>query len=86
MGLTVPEVLVNGNHKEIKKWQDEQKILETKKEGFLVAARVLDACGLLDTLGKIQDEKYEKLYRQGLIPDYDATKNSWVFPAASGHQ
>ena len=31
MGLTVPEVLVNGNHKEIKKWQDEQKVLETKK-------------------------------------------------------
>lgn len=31
MGLTVPDVLVNGNHKEIKKWQDEQKILETKK-------------------------------------------------------
>ena len=62
------------------------KILETKKEGFLVAARVLDACGLLDTLGKIQDEKYEKLYRQGLIPDYDATKNSWVFHGASGYQ
>ena len=31
MGLTVPEVLVNGNHKEIEKWKAEQKILETKK-------------------------------------------------------
>lgn len=31
MGLSVPEVLLNGNHKEIEKWKSEQKILETKK-------------------------------------------------------
>ena len=31
MGLSVPEVLVNGNHKEIEKWKQEQKIVETKK-------------------------------------------------------
>ena len=31
MGLKVPEVLLNGNHKEIEKWKAEQKILETKK-------------------------------------------------------
>lgn len=31
MGLSVPEVLINGNHKEIAKWKEEQKILETKK-------------------------------------------------------
>ena len=31
MGLTVPEVLLNGNHKEIEKWKEEQKLLETKK-------------------------------------------------------
>ena len=31
MGLSVPEVLLNGNHKEIEKWKAEQKILETKK-------------------------------------------------------
>ena len=31
MGLTVPEVLLNGNHKEIEKWKVEQKFLETKK-------------------------------------------------------
>ena len=61
-------------------------ILERQENGFLVAARVLDACGLLDTLNKIQDERYDKLYRQGLIPDYDATKNSWVFHGASGYQ
>lgn len=31
MGLSVPEVLLNGNHKEIEKWKQEQKLLETKK-------------------------------------------------------
>ncbi len=31
MGLSVPEVLINGNHKEIEKWKAEQKIIETKK-------------------------------------------------------
>ena len=31
MGLTVPEVLLNGNHKEIEKWKQEQKLIETKK-------------------------------------------------------
>lgn len=30
-GLEVPEVLVNGNHKEIAKWREEQKIEQTKK-------------------------------------------------------
>lgn len=31
MGLPVPEVLLNGNHKEIEKWKNEQRLLETKK-------------------------------------------------------
>jgi len=31
MGLSVPEVLLNGNHKEIEKWKQDQKIVETKK-------------------------------------------------------
>lgn len=31
MGLKVPDVLISGNHKEIEKWKQEQKILETKK-------------------------------------------------------
>lgn len=31
MGLSVPDVLLNGNHKEIEKWKTEQKIIETKK-------------------------------------------------------
>ena len=31
MGLSVPEVLIGGNHKEIEKWKSEQKMEETKK-------------------------------------------------------
>lgn len=31
MGLSVPDVLLNGNHKEIEKWKSEQRIIETKK-------------------------------------------------------
>lgn len=31
MGLKVPDVLISGKHKEIEKWKNEQKILETKK-------------------------------------------------------
>lgn len=31
MGLSVPDVLLNGNHKEIEKWKHEQKVVETKK-------------------------------------------------------
>jgi tRNA (guanine37-N1)-methyltransferase len=31
MGLSVPEVLLNGNHKEIEKWKQEKKLEETKK-------------------------------------------------------
>lgn len=31
MGLKVPEVLLSGNHKEIEKWKQEQRILQTKK-------------------------------------------------------
>jgi tRNA (guanine37-N1)-methyltransferase len=31
MGLSVPEVLLNGNHKEIEKWKREKQLEETKK-------------------------------------------------------
>lgn len=31
MGLTVPQVLLDGNHAEIKKWRENQKIMQTKK-------------------------------------------------------
>ena len=46
-----------------------QEMLDTKKEGFLVMAKAIQACGLMDTLSKIRDEVYENLYLRGDIPD-----------------
>ena len=63
-----------------------KRIIDEEREGFLVAAKVVAACGLLDTLSKLRDERYEYLYQTGQIPDYDATKNGWVFHGATGYQ
>ncbi len=45
------------------------KIVREKREGFLVTARVIEACGLMDTLNCWRDEAYETLYQQGIIQD-----------------
>ena len=46
-----------------------QNILEENKEGFLVMAKAIQACGLMDTLSKIRDEVYENKYLRGEIPE-----------------
>ncbi|MCR5850696.1 MAG: fasciclin domain-containing protein [Bacteroidaceae bacterium] len=46
-----------------------QEMLDTGKEGFLVMAKAIQACGLMDTLSKIRDEVYENLYLRGDIPE-----------------
>lgn len=46
-----------------------QDILNNKTEGYLLMARVIQACGLLDTLSKVRDEEYEMKYLRGEIPD-----------------
>ena len=46
-----------------------QTTLDEGKEGFLVLAKVVQACGLMDTLSVIRDEVYENLYLRGLIPE-----------------
>jgi len=46
-----------------------QDILDQQKEGFLVMAKAIQACGLMDTLSKIRDEVYENLYLRDQIPD-----------------
>ena len=48
-----------------------QQCLDEKKDGFLACFRVIQACGLLDTLSKVRDEKYEELYQSGKIPDLE---------------
>ena len=44
-------------------------MLEHQTEGYLVMARAIQACGLLDTLSKVRDERYETLYLEGKIPN-----------------
>lgn len=48
-----------------------QTILDEKREGYLMFAKALQACGLLDTLSKVRDEVYESLYQDGKIPDME---------------
>ena len=46
-----------------------QEILDQQREGFLVMAKAVQACGLLDTLSKIRDEVYENRYLRNEIPE-----------------
>ena len=45
--------------------------LEKGKDGYRTCFRVLKACGLLDTLSKVRDEVYEKLYITNRIPNLE---------------
>lgn len=46
-----------------------QTILDEKIEGYLLFAKALQACDLLDTLSVWRDEHYEQLYQDGKIDD-----------------
>ena len=46
-----------------------QNILDNKTEGYLLMARVIQACGLMSLLNEIRDEEYELKYQRGEIPD-----------------
>ena len=48
-----------------------QSFLDENQEGFMVAAKMVLACGLNDTLGKIRDEVYEELYETGILQNLD---------------
>ena len=47
------------------------EIVKEKREGYLVMARAIEACGLLDTLRAWRDEAYETLRLTGVITDLD---------------
>ena len=47
------------------------EIMEKKREGYLVMARAIEACGLMDTLRVWRDETYETLYQKGVITDLE---------------
>ena len=59
-------------------------LIEKDKEGYLVLAKCLKACGLFDTLSAIRDEVYETLYQEGKIPDLKNYMNHG-FTDASGN-
>lgn len=46
-----------------------QSFLDEKRGSFQVAAKLVLACGLNDTLSKIRDERYEELYQTGQLVD-----------------
>lgn len=46
-----------------------QEQLEGYESGYVVMARMIQACGLMDTLSKIRDEVYEQLYLTGMIEE-----------------
>ncbi len=46
-----------------------QSFIDENKKGFLVAAKVIQACGLIDTLSLARDERYETLYKNGTLQD-----------------
>ena len=46
-----------------------QEQLEGNGNGFVVMARIAQACGLMDTLSKIRDEVYEHLYQTNMIEE-----------------
>ena len=48
-----------------------QNILDEKREGYLMFAKAIQVCGLLDTLSKVRDEKYESMYQAGEILDME---------------
>ena len=61
-----------------------KEYLSGKKEGFSVMARLCEACGLMDTLSKVRDERYEQLYQKGLIsPTWTANGMASVRPGQS---
>lgn len=44
-------------------------ILYNQKGPYLVITRAVQACGLMDTLRMVRDEKYENMYKRGIITD-----------------
>ena len=42
--------------------------IEEGKSNFIVAAKIVEACGLLDTLTANRDDNYEDLFQKGRIP------------------
>ena len=55
------------------------KSLEEKTGDYLVCFHALEACGLIDTLRKIRDEKYEEKYLRNEIKDLVGMSSTYGF-------
>lgn len=49
--------------------------------GLSVMARLVEECGLIDTLSQVRDERYERLYKTGAFPSFNWQLRSWAIPA-----
>ena len=45
-----------------------------------VMGKMVEACGLIDTLSQVRDERYETLYKTGAFPEFNWQLRSWPIP------
>ncbi len=61
-----------------------RNIIQKQEKGILVTAKLIEACGLCDSLDILMDSEYEKRYQQGWIPEcinlYYAGHNTYWTP------
>ena len=55
-----------------------ENILKINEEGYHVMAMLTKACGLMDTLRKVEDEEYRYLYLTGMIDDFTSTNGYYM--------
>lgn len=71
----------------LKAWRESKDATRSDSEdalhGELVLARVLEACGLFDTLSAVRDEVYETKYLSGEIKDLQGMHDTWGFAEGS---
>jgi len=48
-----------------------KNFIDANRGGFIVTAKLVEACGLYDTLSKVKDEVYEELYETGKLNNLD---------------
>ena len=46
-----------------------RNVIQTQEKGILVYAKLIEACGLCDSLDLLKDYEYERRYQTGWIPD-----------------
>ena len=46
-----------------------------------IMAKLVEACGLVDSISKVKDERYEQLYKTGAFPSFAWQLRGWEIPA-----